>query len=63
MTINAKMLTRVLCKAATKLQRYDFALLAKHIPIMQKFPADFPKSQMIRVLVYLLKHKFHFNGN
>ena len=30
---------------------------------MQKSPIDFPKLKMLRVLVYLLKQKFHFNKN
>ena len=32
--VNAKMFTEVLNKAAATLQRYDFALLSKHILIM-----------------------------
>ena len=33
------------------------------IAIMWKSPEYFPKFKMARVLVYLLKYKFHFNEN
>ena len=63
MAVNAKLLTSALYKSATTLQHCDFVLLSKHIAIMWKSPVDFPKLKMLRVLVYLLKYKFHFNKN
>ena len=44
-------------------QHFDFVLLSKYIAIMWKSPVDFQKLKMFRVLVYLLKYKFHFNKN
>ena len=57
------MLTSALYETATTPQHFDFVLLSKHIAIMWKSPVDFPKLKMLRVLVYLLKYKFHFNKN
>ena len=34
-----------------------------NIAIMWKSPEDFPKLKMVRVHVYFLKHKTHFNKN
>ena len=53
------MLTRVIYKAVKTLQHYDFVSLSKHIAIMWK-SADFSKLKMLKVLLYLLKYKFHF---
>ena len=33
----------------------------EHMAIMWKSPVDFLKLKMLRVLLYLLKHKFHLN--
>ena len=61
MAVNAKMFTRVLYKTAATLQHYDFVLLSKYTATMLKSPARFPKFKILRVLVYLLKYKSHFN--
>ena len=61
MAVNAKVLTRVLYKTAATLQHYDFVLLSKYTATMLKSPAGFPKFKILRVLVYLLKYKSHFN--
>ena len=58
-----KMLTRFLYKTAATFQHYDFVLLSKHIAIMWRSPADFPKLKMLRVLAYLFKYKFDFDKN
>ena len=63
MAVNAKILTRVPCKTATTLYLYDFLLLSKHIAVLWKSLVDLPKLKMLRVLVYLLKYRFHFNKN
>ena len=54
-----------LCKIAAALQHhdFDFELLYKHIAIMWKSPADFPKLKMLKILMYLLQHKFHLVKN
>ena len=62
MAVNVKMLARVLYKTATTLQHCDFVLMSKHSNHV-KIPVDFPKLKILRVLVYLLIYKFHFNEN
>ena len=54
MAVNAKMLASALYKSAPTLQHCDFTLLSKHIASMRKYPVDFAKLKMLRVLVYLL---------
>ena len=70
MGVNAKMLASIECyvkllhhKVFVTLHHKVFVLLSKHIAIIWKSAVDFPELKILRVLLYLLKYKFHLNKN
>ena len=57
---------RCLLKFYIKLQQHFSTTIlycCLNVAVIWKSPDDFPKLKMFRVLVYLLKCKFHFNRN